>query len=259
MKHRIGFPAAALFILLAAVQAMAQTPARKERVYVRDVAGIWINDAYLKELNASRSPHAAAKKAPPVVIAIKREGQRYPIVTTNFDKAILQVVINLEPADKPNAYRLILGDEGRPLSSTEVKLLPFEGVKNPQGKFDRLKFSEPRFMKGKAVDYLPIEGEISPHINRVVLAGKYLDDKGRIWTFADSGEAIWPDATMNYEISLNHPGATCEYFQAEDGKSGEKKHYGFSWKGGKLAVFAARMQNKQVRCEANPLAVLTPQ
>jgi hypothetical protein len=194
-----------------------------------------------------------------VVIAIKREGQRYPIVTTNFDKATLQVVISLEPDDKPNSYRLILAEDDRPISSSEVKYLPFEGVRNPQGKFDRLKFSEPRFMKGKALDYTLIEGEISPHVNRVVLAGKYLDDKGRTWTFADTGEAIWPEQTMNIEISLNHPGASCEYFQAEDGKSGEKKHYGFSWKGGKLTLFPARMENKQVRCEAKPLAVLTPQ
>jgi hypothetical protein len=256
MKHRIGM---SVVLILMAAQALAQTPVRKERVYVRDIAGIWINDAYLKELNATKSPHAAAKKAPPVVIAIKREGQRYPIVTTNFDKATLQVVISLEPDDKPNSYRLVLAEDDRPISSTEVKNLPFEGVKNPQGKFDRLKFSEPRFMKGRAVDYLPIEGEISPHVNRVVLAGKYLDDKGRAWSFADSGEAIWPEQTMNYEISLNHPGASCEYFQAEDGKSGEKKPYGFSWKGGKLSVFPARMENKQVRCEAKPLAVLTPQ
>lgn len=268
MNERTGtgsFFAIVIAVLLPAwtsdVLAQEKTPApvRKERIYVRDLEGIWVNNAYLTELASTKSPHAAARKAAPVVIAIKREGPSYPIVVTNFDKATLRVVLDLEPFGKPNAFRLVLGAENRPTSSTDATYLPFEGVKGPQGKFETLKFSEQGFMKGKPADYTRIAGEISPHVNRAVLAGKYADEKGRAWTFAESGEAVWPDQKMNYEISLNDPGASCEYFQYDDATSGEKKRFGFAWKAGKLQIFAARMAGKKVRCDAKPVAVLTQQ
>lgn len=243
----------------ALAQEKTPAPVRKERIYVRDLEGVWVNNAYLKELAATKSPHAAARKAPPVVIAIKREGPSYPVVVTNFDKATLRVVLDLEPFGKPNAFRLVLGAENRPTSSTDVTYLPFEGVKSPQGKFEMLKFSEKGFMKGKSADYTRIAGEISPHVNRAVLAGKYADEKGRAWTFAESGEAVWPDQKINYEISLNDPAASCEYSQYEDATSGEKKRFGFAWKAGKLQILAAKLVDKKVRCDAKPIAVLTQQ
>ncbi|MFN0038119.1 MAG: hypothetical protein ACKVP2_01220 [Burkholderiales bacterium] len=243
----------------ALAQELTPAPVRKERIYVRDLEGIWVNNAYLKELAATKSPHAAARKAPPVVIGIKREGPSYPVVVTNFDRAILRVVLDLEPFGKPNGFRLVLGAQDRPTTSTDATYLPFEGVKGPQGKFETLKFSEKAFMKGKSAEYTRIAGEISPHVNRAVIAGKYADDKGGTWTFAESGEAVWPDQKMNYEISLNDPGASCEYFQSEDATSGEKKRFGFAWKAGKLQILAAKLVNKKVRCDAKPFAVLTPQ
>ena len=85
-----------LFALAISAFAAAQTTpktapaARKDRVFLKDVEGIWINEAYLSVLAALKSPHAAAKKTPPVVIAIRREGRAYPIVVTDFHKASLK-------------------------------------------------------------------------------------------------------------------------------------------------------------------------
>jgi hypothetical protein len=257
-----------LLIAMLAIPAAAQTPAkpappaRKDRVFLKDVEGIWINEAYLSVLAALKSPHAAAKKAAPVVIAIRREGRAYPIVVTDFNKASLQAVLDVEPDGKPGAYRLVVGADDMPVSSNEVKYIRFEAARNAQGKFDRLRFAEPDFMKGKWADFVPIAGEMSPQLNRFVLAGNYKDEKGRPWVFSESGEAAWPDQKFNYELSLNDPTASCDYLQSESASKGaddNKKRYGYAWKAGQLSIFAARLTGKKVVCDAKPIAVLTPQ
>ena len=263
---------AVFFLAAAAVPSSAgdppvQKPAvRKDRIFIKDIEGIWINEAYLSVLAALKSPHAAAKKTPPVVIAIRRDGRAYPIVVTDFNKASLQAVLDVEPDGKPGSYRLVVGADDKPVSSNEVKYIRFEATRNAQGKLDRLRFAEPDFMKGKWADYVPLAGELSPQLNRFVIAGKYGDEKGRTWTFSEAGEATWPEQKFNYELSLNDPGANCDYLQSESAAKGEadkkgddRKRYGYGWKAGKLSIFAARLAGKKVVCDAKPLAVLTPQ
>ena len=263
---------AVFFLAAAAVPSSAEDPpaqkppVRKDRIFIKDVEGIWINEAYLSVLAALKSPHAAAKKTPPVVIAIRRDGRAYPIMVTDFNKASLQAVLDVEPDGKPGSYRLVVGADDKPVSSGEVKYIRFEATRNAQGKLDRLRFAEPDFMKGKWAEYVPLAGELSPQLNRFVIAGKYGDEKGRTWTFSEAGEATWPEQKFNYELSLNDPGASCDYLQSEsagkgevDKKGDDKKRYGYGWKAGKLSIFAARLAGKKVVCDAKPLAVLTPQ
>lgn len=276
MRPRSTMPirfVAAIFLATLAISAVAQTPpaqtppVRKDRMFLKDVEGIWINEAYMSVLAALKSPHAAAKKAPPVVIAIRREGRAYPIVVTDFNKASLQAVLDVEPDGKPGAYRLVVGADDKPMSSKEVKYIRFEAGKSAQGKIERLRVAEPDFMKGKWADYVPVAGELSPQLNRLVIAGNYRDEKGRAWIFSESGEATWPEQKFNYELSLNDPGANCDYLQSEGATKGggdnkgvdDKKRYGYGWKAGKVSIFAARLTGKKVVCDAKPIAVLTPQ
>jgi hypothetical protein len=255
----------AVLLFFACAAALAQTPPAskppaRDRVFVRDLEGVWLNEDYIKALSATRAPHAASKRAAPVAIAIKRDGRSYPAVITDFNKAVLNAVLDVEPDGRPGAYRLVLGAEDRPMSSDEVKYLRFEGSRNAQKKFDRLRFADTFFMKGRKADFMLLAGDISPYINRVVIAGRYKDEKGRDWAFSEAGEARWPDQTFTYELSLNDPGAGCEYLQTEEIKEGgENKRFGYAWKGGKLSIFPARVAGKQVRCDARPIAVLSPQ
>jgi len=254
---RFGFLAA---LLCASALAQNPSPPARERVYLRDIEGIWINEQYLKTLSALRAPHAAARKISPVVIALKREGRAFPIVVTDFNKASLQTVLDIEPDAKPGSYRLVVGAGDRPMTSEEVKYIYLQGTRNAQGKFDRLRVAEIFLMKGKWADYTRLPGEISPYLNRLVLAGRYKDEQGRNWEFGESGEARWPDQKFVYEFSMNNPGAGCEYLQTEDLKEGsDNKRFGYAWKNGRLSIYPARMVNKKVRCDARPLAVLTPQ
>jgi hypothetical protein len=270
--------AAIVILATLAISAVAQTPpaqtpavqtpsVRKDRLFLKDIEGIWINEAYMSVLAALKSPHAAAKKAPPVLIAIRREGRAYPIVVTDFNKASLQAVLDIEPDGKPGAYRLVVGADDKPISSNEVKYIRFEAGKSAQGKIERLRLAEPDFMKGKWAEYVPVAGELSPQLNRLVIAGNYRDEKGGTWIFNQSGEATWPEQKFNYELSLNDPGANCDYLQSEGAAKGvddnkstaEKKRYGYGWKAGKLSIYPARLAGRKVVCGAKPLAVLTPQ
>lgn len=259
-------------LLLLAVPAFAQKPepakpaVRKDRVFLKDVEGIWINEAYLGALSALKSPHAAAKKAAPVVIVLRRDGRSYPIVVTDFNKATLHAVLDIEPDGKPGAYRLVLGNDDKPTSGSDATYIRFEAQRNAQGKFDRLRVAEPDFMKGKWADFVPITGELNPQMNRFVLAGKYVDENGRPWMFAETGEAVWPDQTFNFELSLNDPGAACDYLQSEVGAAAgtqdgdaARKRFGYRWKNGKLAILPARLAGKKIACGEKPLAILTPQ
>jgi hypothetical protein len=249
----------------ASVFAQTNAPApgapRKDRVFLKDIEGIWINEQYIKSLTQLRSPHAAARKTPPLVIVIKREGRAWPIVVTDFNRASMQAVLDVEPEAKADTWRLVIGPSDRPASADEVKYVPFQGARNAQGGFDRLRIAEPTFLKGKWGDFLPLKGELNPAINRTVIAGKYKDAQGRDWEFAESGEATWPEQKFFYELSLNDPSAGCDYLQTEDLREGEdKKRFGYAWKAGKLSIFAARLAGKRVVCEEKkPLAVLTPQ
>ncbi len=245
--------------ILGSSGAWAQAQIRPQRVFVHELEGIWVYEAYARSLAKQRMPHRVASQIAPVVIAIKREGRSYPILITNFDKASLLAVLDVEPDVKPGSYRLVLGPDDRPVSSTEVKYLWFRANRNAQGGFDRLNMAELFFMKGRWADYVHVGTEIGPFINRAVISGRYLDDKGVSWEFTDDGEAIWPDRKFLYELSLNDRSSNCEYFEADELMSEGKKFFGFAWKGEKLQIYPAKLVGKRVRCEAKPLATLTPQ
>ena len=72
-----------LLFALAASFAAAQQPSSsprpvpKGRVFVWDVEGTWISKAYLEQLQATRSPHAAGTRTPPLVIKVQREERSY--------------------------------------------------------------------------------------------------------------------------------------------------------------------------------------
>jgi hypothetical protein len=259
MKRRLILIVCTSLALAWGVSGLAQNQARGDRVFLRDLEGIWMNEAYLKELRATRMPHQSAKKQRPVVIAIKREGRVYPFVSTDFEKAALMVVLDVEPDLEPGSYRLVLGKKNEPTSSDEASYVYFKGTRNADNKFDKLAIKELFIMKGQWADYERVGLELGPAVNNIVLTGKYKDRKGREWAFADNGKASFPDKTFYYELSLNDKTAKCEYFEAEDLESADgKRFYGYRWKRGVLQLYDATVRKDRVRCESVPFAFLKP-
>ena len=260
MNQKLILIVCTALVLAWGVPGLAQNQARGDRVFIHDLEGIWMIDSYVKALRESRMPHQAAKKEKPVVIAIKREGRVYPFVSTDFEKASLMVVLDVEPDVEPGSYRLVLGTKNEPTSSDEAKYVLFKGTRNADRKFDKLAIKELFVMKGKWANYEWVGLKLGPVINGIVLAGKYKDRKGREWSFTDEGKASFPDKSFYYELSLNDKTAKCEYLEAEDLDAPDgKSFYGYRWKRGELQLYNARVSKDRVRCESTPFAFLKPQ
>ncbi len=243
-------------------KAKAKAERQKNRVYVKDLEGIWLPRDYMDALRVTRAPHAAARKAPPILIKIQKEGPGYPIMRTDFSKAVLQKVLDVEPDGKPGSYRIAAADDDmRAVPTDEVTYIPFRGEKGVDGRITSLSIAEPTFAKRRFRDFLRLPDGLVVYVNRAVIAGKYVDEQGRAYEFGESGEATFPDAKFEYEVSMAAAGATCEYLETPDDKApGGRRRYGFAWKGDKLQLFkAAGTEPKNVRCDKKPFAVLTLQ
>lgn len=244
--------------LTAGASAHAQNAGKHDRVLMRDIEGIWVNQDYIVALRNSKMPHAVAKKTEPVVIVLRREGGSYPILITNFENAAVQVAVAVEPDEKPDSYRMVLAPDNKPVSSEKVKYMKIRGKPNAAGKLDHLAIAEIFFMKGKWATFVRVGDAIGPFVNGTVIAGRYIDEQGKTWEFSETGQATSPERTFYYELSLNDQGANCEYLEGEDLKAADGiKRIGFAWKGERLELFEAQLVKKRVRCESKPFAVLT--
>lgn len=237
-------------------------PIRKDRVFVKDVEGLWIARDYVDALRATRMPLAAARKAAPLTVHVKKAGNGYQITRTDFTRAVLMKVIEVEPGRKDGEFRLVLAerDDG-PVSADQVTYLPLRGQKNEQGRFDTLAVTDPVFSKKRARPLVRVEEGLGPLLNGIAIAGDYVDGEGRAYAFTAAGEAILPDGKWRYELALAPVAGSCEVIEsAEDETAAQpKKHLGFAWKAGRLQLFQVSDAGQQrLQCAAQPFATLQP-
>lgn len=269
MNHPLRQILACVFVLSFSVafaadeKPTAEKPAKpakvKDRVYAKNLEGIWLPAAYVAALKATRSPHAAAKKARPDVITIKQDGRSYPILVTDFKKVALRAILDIEPFTPAGTFRLVTGPDDRPTSVADVVYVPFRGTRDASGNFETLSVADPLLGKRKWAEYTKLEGELNPFINRLTIAGSYVDEKGVNWELSEAGEAVWPDEKFSFELSLEGSGADCDFLEIEDSAAKDgKRRIGFAWRGGKLALLKVTLGKKPlVRCAATPFALLT--
>jgi hypothetical protein len=248
-------------IQLTPEQQKALEARRKARVYAKDLEGLWVNAAYLDALKAVRMPRQAAAKAPPVAVNIMKDGRSYPMLRTNFDKASILSIIDIQPEPGEGRFRVVLAQDDRGVvSATDVKHVSFRGKKNDAGRFETLEIAEPLFGKARLQIFRRAEQGLGPLVNGLVLAGKYVDEKGAEYEFTAEGEARLPGEAFPYEVRLSRAGANCEMIESPDDGSGkERKRIGFAWKAGRLELYAIDVSKPgQMRCGAKPVAVLVP-
>lgn len=233
----------------------------KDRVYMKDLQGTWIARDYLERLRNLRAPHATARQAAGIAIKIEQEGATWPILITNFQKAILNFVIDIQPDVKPGSYRLAVAKEDRPgLSASDLTYIYFRGERDAKGVFQTLSIAEPNFAKKRYLTYLRLSEPLETFVNRAVLAGKYQDANGQSYEFTDGGEAILPDRSFKYEVSLDPNRAGCELIISHREHEPEgKERIGFAWKGATLQLYEVTGNKAPFKCRATPFAVLTRQ
>lgn len=236
-------------------------PIPKGRVFVWDIEGTWISQAYLQQLQSTRSPRSAGSRTPPLVIKVQREERSYPIVITDFHNAAIQFLLEVEPNGKPGAYRMVVAPEDGVVSSSDVTYIPFRGEKNEQGKFDKLSIADPFLAKRKFLTFLRLPEALEAYVNRAVIAGKYQDREGRSYEFTQSGEAVLPDRSFPYEVALDPKAGNCDLLHSHRERAPEgKERLGFAWKGGALQLFKTKtLKEDRYACEPQPFLVLTPQ
>jgi hypothetical protein len=244
-----------------AEQAGKPKPRHPDRVYIKDLEGTWISRDYAERLRVSRAPHATARQAPGIAIKIQKEGNSYPILITNFQRAVLNAIIDVQPDNKPKSYRLVLAKEDRPgISASETTVMYFRGERLPDGTFNILSIAEPNFAKRRYLTYVRLPDPLDTFVNRAVIAGRYQDAEGRAYEFTEGGDAALPDSSFVYEISLDPSSAACELIQnhRERNPNG-KERIGFEWKGSELRLFKVSGTKPPLKCDSKPFAVLTPQ
>jgi hypothetical protein len=236
-------------------------PIPEGRVFVWDLEGTWLSQAYLQQLQSTRSPRLASTRAPALAIKVQREQRSYPIVITDFHKAAAQFLIEIEPAGKPGAYRMVVAPEDGAVSSSDATYIAFQGEKNEQGKFDQLSIAEPFFGKRKFQSFVRLPESLEAYVNRTVIAGKYQDREGRSYEFTQAGEAVLPDRSFPYEVALDAKAGGCDVLQSHrEGASQVDERMGFAWKGGELQLFKTKvLKEDRYVCETKPFLVLTPQ
>jgi hypothetical protein len=261
----------ALFVslcLIATVHAQDQPdrppshkPVRPERLFLKDVQGTWISQAYLEKLKSTRAPHAAARRTPPLVIKIQQEERSYPILVTNFQKAVLKFLLDIEPDVKPASYRMVTAADDGVVSSSDVTYIYFRGKRNSEGKLDSLWIADPYFAKRKSLPFTRLPDALEVVVNRLVIAGKYTDEQGRGYEFTEGGDAILPERKFVYEVSLDPRAAPCELVMSHREREPQgNERLGFAWKNRKLQLFDVRSAKPdRYQCDAKPFATLTPQ
>jgi hypothetical protein len=234
----------------------------KDRVFLTDLEGTWIARDYLERLRNSRAPHATARRATGIAIKIEKDGPTYPILITDFQKAILNFVIDIQPDVKPGSYRLAVAEQDRPgISAADLTYIYFRGERDANGVFQTLSIAEPNFARKRYLTYLRLNEPLETFVNRATIAGKYLDAEGRSYEFTEAGEAILPDRTFQYEVSLDPRRANCELIisHREHDPQG-KERIGYAWKGATLQLYEVLPRKKPpYKCKGVPFAVLTRQ
>jgi hypothetical protein len=138
--------------------------------------------------------------------------------------------------------------------------MPFRGQRDADGVFKTLSIAEPNFAKKRYLTYLRLNDPIDIFIDRLVIAGKYVDAEGNSYEFTEGGDAVLPGRKFIYEVSLDPASAKCEMVQSHREREPDgKERVGFAWKGGDLQLFNVSGSKAPFKCDAKPFAVLKRQ
>lgn len=233
----------------------------KDRVFFKDLEGTWIAAAYRDKLTSTRSPRAAANAAGALAIKIQRDGRSYPLLITNFRRAVLEAIIDIQPDNKPKSYRLAVAKEdATAINAADLSYIYFRGERDAQGTFSTLSIAEPYFSKRRSANYVRLDGALEDFVNQTVIAGKYHDSQGAVYEFTADGEAILPDRKFAYEVSLDPGAARCDVIVSHSEREPEgKERIGFAWKGQLLQLFEVTGTKAPLACGKKPFAELTRQ
>jgi hypothetical protein len=223
-----------------------------------DLEGTWVSSAALRSVETTRSAHSVALQN--VEIAPPRPGEALGhLAFSNGRERSWRAVREVE--GKGDTLRIHVGpwEKKDPGPKEWTRFRAIVG-RDASGRPATLTFTEKSF-KESLVD-LPLERvgtSLATHLNRLLLAGSYLDGSGRTWEFSEGQQARWPDHRFPYEISIDAAGADCPYITSPDRtQPGGEMRWGYSWEGDTLLVYRIAYDSLSavIHCEVPPYALL---
>jgi hypothetical protein len=88
----------------------------------------------------------------------------------------------------------------------------------------------------------------------MVLAGRYVDDRGRNYLFGKDGWAIFPDRKFKYEVGIDHVLSGYDYFMDETARP--IRTFEFKKVEGRLQIFEIRGEFPDEVVDKRPFVVL---
>jgi hypothetical protein len=190
--------------LFCCMYSLSFSQAPKETVSFSRLKGTWINTQYLDFLKLKHSPYFAVTSIESSIpyLDINKSGFQWLYSFHSGDGFGVQ---QFRPSNEPNTYLFT------PLGSDD-KSIPHKFIVN-FGKLDTLVWIRPNndgFSYKTPLTFIKSNKSLEYWVNKLVIAGKYKDSLGNSYVFTESGRAIWPKESFNYEIGLD-----CE-FSASD-------------------------------------------
>ncbi|MFC1541348.1 hypothetical protein ACFL50_02725, partial [Candidatus Latescibacterota bacterium] len=182
--------------------------------------------------------------------------------TSNFHEGYRFNITGLEPSKEINTFTIIYGKKQYFRKHTNFDMFYIPDIDN----LNEFVWISDHFR----IPFVRIDTTIQDYVNSIVIAGNYTDEKGQTFIFTESGEAIWPDQTFKYNVSLDTMLSLfswCDYFflfQGKDIQSNRIK-YPFKWEDNKLFIYGTYyLPNSVPNSDSliptkEPLYILTPQ
>lgn len=234
----------------------------------------------------------AAAGAPPLVLAdregtwVSASGLKW-VETNRSVRGVALQQVEITPGRPPEAYGLIVFLDGRGRSWRAIKevegsgdsirlTLGPSGKRNPGPKeWIRCRVRVERDRSGRLASITFLDGSLhealvglrltrigaslAAHLNRVLLAGTYVDANGARWEFSEGQQARWPDRRFPYDVAVDATEADCPYISTPDrSQPGGEQRWGYQWDGDTLSLYSVVYDSKEalIHCEAKPFVQL---
>ncbi len=254
-----------------------------------EFSAVWLNDAYLAELRASRSPMAALNAADndKVAITLRRDGDvfvRSILYRFNdrrvdtFNVADLSVVRGPVYGDGTldQAVKQLVGEVDPQMKGDEVQLdlLKVENgqfllLTNNEGERKLLWRQVGDTNVVEAVTYSAIQGgtnendyAIDNFVSGLILEGTFADESGSQTIFTAEGDVAWDGQGRYYAMLLGDMMTDCDVLILSDDPSGAAPHefYGFKRNENSLDLYVAVLDsNNRIVCTQDFVKTLTLQ
>lgn len=228
-------------MLLMALPGAANAVRPDETLSLSEIAGRWAAQDYLERVKASRQGFASE----PETFMIRSSTRGWMVDWTNFNELDRYWIEAPESARRGwfrIPYRLDKND------TRETALVWV--TRSDDGAVQELRFENRGLVNGVDRVFVRIPKALDSLVNEWVLAGRYVDERGKAYDFSPDRQARWPDTTFRYRLSLDSLSGDCDHWIREGQPATAD---GFRRDGDTLLVYQAFVaKDGSVACDDTP-------